>query len=188
MSLIKTKLFLLLQKVVNWYRGREIDQQIRSFGSVGCNFQMHSIGIFKGSKNVYIGDNVIFSDHVQLLTTNAKITFGNGCMIGAYTTMITGNHRTDLVGKYMIDIDEKTEKLPDNDADIRIEDDVWMGVNVIILKGVTVGTGSVIAAGAIVTRDVPPYSIYISRNKIIPRFSPENERLHKQMIEERYGK
>lgn len=52
------------------------------------------------------------------------------------------------------------EKLPENDMDITIENDVWIGANVTILKGVTIREGSVIAAGAVVTKDVESYSIY----------------------------
>ena len=159
MKSIKTRLFLLFQKIVTWYQGREIDQQIHKFGSVGNNFLMHSMGIFKGSENVYIGDNVILSDHVQFLTTRARIIIGNGVLMGAYTTIITGNHRTDIKGKYFYEHDETVDKLPENDADVVIEDDVWIGVNCIILKGVTIGKGSVLAAGAVVTKDVPPYTL-----------------------------
>ena len=45
------------------------------------------------------------------------------------------------------------------DLPVVIESDVWLGANVTILKGVTIGRGSVIAAGAVVNRNVPPYSI-----------------------------
>ena len=51
------------------------------------------------------------------------------------------------------------EKLPNNDLPVVIEDDVWCGANVTILKGVTIGHGSVVAAGAVVTKSFPPYSI-----------------------------
>jgi acetyltransferase-like isoleucine patch superfamily enzyme len=44
-------------------------------------------------------------------------------------------------------------------ADIIIEDKVWIGFNVIILKGVKIGEGAVIGAGSVVTKDVPPYHI-----------------------------
>lgn len=49
--------------------------------------------------------------------------------------------------------------MPQNDAPVIIEDDVWAGANITILKGVTIGRGSVIAAGAVVTKSCPPYSI-----------------------------
>ncbi len=125
---------------------------------------------------------------MQFLTTRARIIIGKKVFIGAYTAIITGNHRTDVIGKHMLDIDESTEKLPENDEDVIIDDDVWVGTHAIILKGVHIGTGSVIAAGAVVTKDVPPYSIYINSKKIIPRFSDEDLELHKKLLGERYGK
>lgn len=44
---------------------------------------------------------------------------------------------------------------------IRIEDDSWIGANAVILPGVTIGRGSTIGAGAIVSRDIPPYSVAV---------------------------
>ena len=188
MEFIKEFIFKLISRTEKWYNGRIIKQQLQSFGSVGANISISKPGIFKGAENVFIGDDVLIMENCQFLSSRAKIKIGNGVMIGAFTTIITGNHRTDLVGKYMMDIDESFEKLPENDADVIIEDDVWIGVYSIILKGVHIGTGSVIAAGAVVTKDVPPYSIYLSRDKIISRFSKENEQRHREMVEEKYGK
>lgn len=51
---------------------------------------------------------------------------------------------------------DSNDKLPENDAAVVIEDDVWTGVNVTILKDVTIGRGSVVSA---VTKSCPPYSI-----------------------------
>ncbi|MBQ7799060.1 MAG: antibiotic acetyltransferase, partial [Oscillospiraceae bacterium] len=89
-----------------------------------------------------------------------------------------GNHRTDIVGKYIKDVTEK-EKLPDNDQDVIIEDDVWIGTNAIILKGVKIGRGSVIGAGSVVTRNVPSYTIHVGSHGIF-----EKERFTKSEIEE----
>lgn len=177
-----------IKKFVRWYKGREIAEQLSSFGTVGKDVSLFAKGIFKGSENIFIGNRVLLSENLQFLTTKARIYIGNGVMIGAYTSIITGNHRTDLVGKYMIDVDETVEKKTENDEDVVIEDDVWIGVYSIILKGVRIGTGSVIAAGAVVTKDVPPYSIYLSKDRIIPRFSAEDAVLHKRLIGECYGK
>ena len=52
-----------------------------------------------------------------------------------------------------------SEKKNENDLPVKIEGDNWIGANATILKGVTVGFGSVVAAGAVVTHDVLPYSI-----------------------------
>ena len=46
-----------------------------------------------------------------------------------------------------------------SEAPIVIEDNVWIGINVTILKGVTIGEGSIVAAGAVVTKDIPPHSL-----------------------------
>tara|TARA_A100001391_G_C5079914_1_gene279860 strand:- start:4151 stop:4474 length:324 start_codon:yes stop_codon:yes gene_type:complete len=51
------------------------------------------------------------------------------------------------------------EKRAEDDLGVVIEDDVWVGTRAVILHGVTVGRGSIVAAGAIVTKDVPRYSI-----------------------------
>lgn len=51
------------------------------------------------------------------------------------------------------------DKVPEEDKDVIIEEDVWCGANVTILKGVTIGRGSIIAAGAVVTKNIPAYSI-----------------------------
>ena len=51
------------------------------------------------------------------------------------------------------------EKMDGDDQDVIIEDDVWVGMGVIILKGVRVGKGSVIGAGTLLTKDILPYSV-----------------------------
>ena len=79
-------------------------------------------------------------------------------MFAPNVTVVTGSHRYDVIGKYMKEIDN-TQKLPENDQDVIFEGDNWIASNAIILKGVTVGKGAIIAAGAVVTKNVPPYSI-----------------------------
>lgn len=76
------------------------------------------------------------------------------------------------------------EKKPENDLKVIIEDDVWLGTGAIILKGVTIGRGSVIAAGALVTKDVPPYSIVggLPAKVIKMRFSEQELKEHKRLL------
>lgn len=64
-------------------------------------------------------------------------------MLGPSVSLITENHRTNIVGKYMICVTDN-EKMDEDDQDIIIQDDVWIGANAIILKGVTVGEGSLL--------------------------------------------
>lgn len=103
-------------------------------------------------------------------------------MFGPNVMIATGNHRIDVIGSYMADVKEKRES---DDEDVVIESDVWIGMNAIILKGVHIGEGSVIGAGAIVTKDVPPYSIVTNsvKMRIRERFTPEQIEQHKSKLE-----
>ena len=98
-------------------------------------------------------------------------------------TVITGGHRTDIVGRYMITVKDN-EKRPEDDRDIIFEGDNWIGANSTILRGVTVGEGSIIAAGAVVTKDVPPYSIVggVPAKVIKMRFTEEQIVEHKKLL------
>ena len=77
-------------------------------------------------------------------------------MFGPNVTIRGGNHNTSEIGKYMSDVHDKR---PDDDQPVIIEDDVWVGTRSIILKGVRIGRGAIIAAGSVVNRNVSPYSI-----------------------------
>lgn len=110
----------------------------------------------KGLNNLSIGDNTSIPKGSTFYCTEAELIIGRNVIFGPKPTIITGDHRTDVIGKFIID---SKEKLPENDKAVVIEDDVWAGANVTILKGVTIGRGSIIAAGAVVTKSCPPYSI-----------------------------
>ena len=112
----------------------------------------------KGLGNLSIGDGTSIPKGSTFYCTEAPLTIGRKVVFGPRPTIITGDHRIDIIGKYIIDVTVE-EKLPENDLPVVIEDDVWCGANVTILKGVTIGRGSVIAAGAVVTKSFPPYSI-----------------------------
>lgn len=132
-----------------------------------------------GFNNIEIGNHVYLGDGARFLCAMAPIRIGDYCMFGPEVMIITGNHRTDVIGEYMYNV---KEKLPENDSAVIIEDDVWVGARAIILKGSRIGTGSIIAAGAIVTGVVPPYSIYFGKNIIKSRFSEEELIKHIQGV------
>ena len=140
----------------------------------GCDFTW---------RNVYIGDHVSIGPNARLLCTRARIIIGNYVMFGPNVSIITGGHRMDVVGRYMISISD-SEKLPENDKDIVLEGDNWIGANVTILKGITVGKGAVVAAGALVTKDIPAFSIWggVPAKQIGVRFDRETIALHEKLI------
>ena len=111
------------------------------------DFSYHTIVI---GEDVYIGPGAIFN------ASESGIVIGNKVMFGPRVTIMGGDHNFKVVGRYMYDVKDKE---PDNDKPVIISDDVWVGTGVIILKGVKVGVGAVIAAGSLVNKDVTPYSI-----------------------------
>lgn len=131
-----------------------------SFASCGENVTLGRRSEISGAGNIYIGHNVYLGPGATLLTTRAKIRIGNYVMSGPNLTVVTGDHRTDIVDRPMMELTDK-DKLPDNDQDVVIGNDVWMGSGVTILKGVHISDHCVIAAGAVVTKDVEPeFSIW----------------------------
>lgn len=103
-------------------------------------------------KNITIGDNVDLAKDV-LITTSGGVEIGERTLIGYSTKILTSNHNIPK-GKQKIFSAGHTHKK------VIIEKDVWIGSNCIILPGITVGEGSIIAAGSVVTKDVDSFSIY----------------------------
>lgn len=100
---------------------------------------------FKGG---FINGGVRFS-----AVENASITIGSSVMIGPGAALLTANHTL---------LHQQTGRgrtRPTLPAAITVEDDVWIAANATILPGVTIGRGAVVAAGAVVTQDVAPYTL-----------------------------
>lgn len=115
-----------------------------------------STSVYFGLENLSLGNDVSIPRFAHIFCTEAPLTIGNKVVFGPAPTIVTGNHRIDVVGKYIVDVHDK---LLENDKAVVIEDDIWVGANVTILMGVTLGRGSIVAAGAVVNKSFPPYSI-----------------------------
>ena len=139
-------------------------------------------------RNVSVGNNVYLGTDTRIMSTRAEVLIHNNVMFGPRVTIITGNHRYDIVGRTMSSITDK-EKRSSDDQNVIIESDVWIGANAIILKGVHISTGSIIAAGACVTSDVPEYSIVggVPAKVIGYRFTKSDIVKHKHIINEKIG-
>lgn len=135
--------------------------------------------------NVFIGDNCSIGNGVILQSSSSKIIIGNHIMFGPNVSIHGGNHRIDILGRYMKSITLSEKRIGIDDADVVIEDDVWIGDNAIILKGVTVGKSSVIGAGTIIYKDVPPYSIVTgAKMDIKKRFTQEQILQHEALLKQ----
>ena len=142
----------------------------------------------KGMWNLSVGDGTSIPKGSTIYCTDAACTIGKKVLFGPKPTIITGNHRINILGMYMADVTVE-EKFVDGvnvyDQPVVIEDDVWCGANVTILKGVIIGHGSVVAAGAVVTKSFPPYSIIggIPAKLIKMRFTDDDIKEHESRME-----
>ena len=127
------------------------------FAAHGRTFWFDPEGDYK-FENIYVGNDVFLGIRPCLSAHNSRIIIGNKVMFGPGVSIFGGNHTTTFIRRFMFDVLE-SEKLPEDDLDVVIEDDVWVGANAIILHGVTIGRGSIIGAGAVVTKSVVPYAI-----------------------------
>ena len=98
-------------------------------------------------QNITLGKNVTINSGCRF-QDQGGIIIGNGALIGHNVVMATINHDED-----------PTKRASMTFKPIVIEDNVWIGAQSSILQGVTIGYGSIVAAGAVVTKDVPPLTI-----------------------------
>ncbi|EMS2657708.1 acyltransferase [Neisseria gonorrhoeae] len=93
------------------------------------------------------------------------LVVGKNVMMGPECLLYSTNHKFDRENKRF---EGYTEIRP-----ITLEDDVWPGRRVIVMAGVTVGRGSVVGAGAVITKDIPPYSLAAGNPAVVKKNLPE---------------
>jgi len=128
-----------------------------AFKSHGKRFLFNPNSFFS-FENISVGDFVSIGPGATFLASESEIIIGNKVLFGPNVTIVGGNHNTSVVGKFLYDVHEKRTG---DDQNVVVEDDIWVGSNVIILKGVTIHRGAIIGAGSVVTRDVPPYAVVV---------------------------
>lgn len=150
-------------------------------------------------ENIEVGNDVSIGSGAVFLAAKSKICISNKVMFGPNVTVIGGDHNTAVAGKFMYDVHEKR---PEDDLDVIIDEDVWVGSGVTILKGVRVGRGAIVAAGALVNQNVLPYTVVggVPARMISTRFSdletvlahekalyPPAKRLDKDLLQEGFN-
>lgn len=153
---------IVRRKILNRYKGIELKI------GLGCVIRNVRFG-----KSVYLADNVVLINssvgthtYINAFTkiTNAEI--GNYCSIASGVKIVLGYHPTHLVTLHPAFYSNNKEFETFSDQNyfeeypkVTLGNDVWIGEDAIIMGGITVGDGAVIAARAVVTKDVPPYSV-----------------------------
>jgi acetyltransferase-like isoleucine patch superfamily enzyme len=126
-----------LRKIMSLLTGKKVDDTFRLFPPFYTDF----------GKNITIGKNVFINSgcHFQ---DQGGIVIGDNTLIGHNVVLATINHDLNPLNN------RKNHYAP-----INIASNVWIGSNATVLSGVTIGEWAVIAAGAVVTKDVPPYTV-----------------------------
>ena len=150
---------VLIRKL--WFSKRLNGNKTKVLISSGCKFESpenmsftENISIGRNSffcargGSIKVGSNVAFNSNVHINSSvGGKISIGENVLIGPNVIMRTANHKFDNIKINIKDQGHET-------GDIVIENNVWISANVVILGGVKISTGSVIAAGAVVNKDV----------------------------------
>lgn len=127
------------------------------FGYCAENALLHYPLRIYWAKGLYLYENTSISNDILIINApNEKVIIKRNTIVAAKTTFITNSHLSIatipnfILGKSHIN---------DKSGDIIVNEDCWIGAGAIILTGVQVGRGSIIGAGSIVTKDVPPYAV-----------------------------
>jgi len=132
----------------SWIYGKKLGMKIGKSTKIELSAQIIH------PRMVSIGNNTYIGDYCNIRPIDREIKIGNNVQIGQFVSIIGANHKFRKKN-YAI--------APDtfNSQTVIIENNVWIGANVIILPGVTIGEGAVIGAGTVVSRDVPKYAIFV---------------------------
>ena len=137
------------------------------FGSFGKSSWVASTFNCDYGKNIYMGENITLNYNVTILDIR-DVHIGDNTMIGPGTMITTVGHPTSPLGR------RKHQGIA---KPVVIENDVWIGGNVVILPGVTIGQGSIVGAGAVVTKDIPPFSLALGcPAKVVKQIENDLER------------
>lgn len=146
------------------------------FAKIGNNVKIDVPFYCDYGQHISIGNNVIININCTFVDCN-KITIGNNVLIASNVQIYTATHPVNISDRLLDNWSYNnphaffnTYALP-----VTIEDNVWIGGGVIILPGVTIGKNSVIGAGSVVNKSIPPNSLVVGNPcKIIRKINNKN--------------
>jgi acetyltransferase-like isoleucine patch superfamily enzyme len=114
-----------------------------------------SVDLHARSGNILrIGDFSSVQDNCKLI---GQVSIGRYCILAPNVFMSSGAHQFSVSPSKLIRIQDLESPLVDKP--IKIEEDVWLGINVVVSGGITIGRGAIVGASSVVTKDIPPYTI-----------------------------
>lgn len=149
---------------------------------MGKNNRLGPKGRFLHPEEIFLGDNIYIAPNFHISARNLKI--GNNIIIGPNLLLECDDHVFKNVGKTIWATFTKERTL----GFVTIEDDVWIGGNVTILKNVTISEGCIIGAASVVTKSLPPYSICVGSpcRPVKVRFNVEELGIHLSLVKSDY--
>lgn len=128
---------------------KQLEKAQEILGSYGKNLSLQAPIYFDYGKNIHVGNDFLSNYNLTILDI-APVNIGNNVMIGPNVDIYTVNHPMIAQGRR----EYKAQASP-----VNIGNDVWIGGKTTICPGVTIGNNVVIAAGAVVTKDIPDNSL-----------------------------
>ena len=180
---------LLMQKLANRIQRYSDNYRLgilqRNLGYLDKTADFRLPDICSCPHKIYLYENTNVYEHATFIISpkGEKGRFIMKCNSGAAQglTVITGNHQREI-GVLVKDLIASREA--DEDKDVVVEEDVWIGANVTLLAGVKLGRGSTIAAGSVCMKSIPPYAIALGNPAVVVGFnySPEEIIKHESTL------
>lgn len=173
-SLIFTKLFYRKAKLICYpiyMRGKKNMVYGKGLNvGYGCHFDL----INTEKKTLFIGENCEFGDYCHIVAIDS-VTIGNNLLCASKVFISDCNH-----GEYGDTNPSSPYELPMErilvSAKVTIGNNVWLGENVVVLKGVNIGDGAIIGANSVVTHDIPSNTIAVgSPARVIKKYNDEKK-------------
>ena len=150
--------------------------------------------------NVYMYDNTDLGDGFVFMSHGGKFIMKKDSGASTRLTVITGNHERAIGEQFKVN--NRVVAKNDIEKDIIVEEDVWLGANVTLCSGVTIGRSANVGAGSVVRNNIPPYAIVMGNPAKVVGFCftpkeiiqhelalyPEEERLPFDLLEKNYQK
>ena len=178
-------MFALIRKIIALIRNLYLKRIKYRKYDIGKNFHCGWGVYFWAKQKLSIGDNFYIGRYSQI-ECNAII--GDNVILGNHVALVGKyDHNYEQIGvpiRLASQIRDRDYQGKGLDSKIEIENDVWIGYGVILMSGIKIGKGSIIAAGSVVTKDVMPYTI-VGGNPakfIKDRFSKEEINEHERIL------
>jgi len=194
--MILVRFFNYCSRKIKVYKQNRIFKRIGEFGQ-GSYLDL-PVDLYGDPRHIHIGNNSTIFGYFKFISVKGHLYVGNNLIAAQGLTIVTDNHVRN-VGTLIRDMSNIERNTKFNN--VVIEDDVWLGSNVTILPGVTIGRGAFVGAGAVIRKSIPPYSVVVGNPQMIIGFNlspkeiiehesklyPEEKRLPIELLERNFA-